>query len=194
VFGLPGFPGNTDHIEGFVAEHLWHALVADDATAEGVVHLEPPSFRPTSPGGDGLVIHAFTDGGFSFRLWELKKCTGQQGVSGTISAAYTQLETSAARYLAEYTAVGQRLNNPELAQFFSQIVELWLRFDARASAGIAVHTSVINLPSGQCFSTFGTRFPQFTDPVRLRGIVTAVEDFSFFAERVRDAIWAGVRP
>jgi hypothetical protein len=194
AFGLPGSPAPLDHMEGFVAEHLWHALVFDGAAADGVVHLEPPSFRPTSPGGDGLVVHAHAGGGFSFRLWELKKCTGQQTVSGTISSAYRQLDASAAKYLAEYTAVGQRLDNPDLASFFSQLVELWLRSDARAAAGVAVHTSVVNLPGGQCFTTFGRRFPTFTNPVRLRGLVTAVDDFSAFAELVRDRVWAGVTP
>ena len=194
AFGLPAAPAPVDHIEGFVAEHLWHALMSDGAQNESIVHLESPSFRATSPGGDGLVVHSDAAGALSFRLWELKKCTGGHTVSGTVSKAYRQLDVSAARYLAEYTAVGQRLADPQLASLFSQLVELWIRADAKAAAGVAVHTSRVNVPGGQCFTTFGQRFPRFTNPVRLRGLVTAVEDFTLFSSRVRDRIWAGLAP
>lgn len=190
AFGLPGAPGVTDHVEGLVAEHIWYELTTENGAVDGVVLVTEPGFRATSPGGDGLVIHR-ANGAFSYRLWELKKAASGNHVSATTSTAYKQLDANAAKYLAQYTAFGQHSPDAALAHFFSTLVDQWLLRAPTAAAGIAVHTSRPGLPK-RCFTTFGTRFPDFTHPVRLRGVITAVDDFSLLVSLVQGAVWSGL--
>jgi hypothetical protein len=94
VFGLPENPDviPPDHLEGFVAEQLWYFLSLE-VPPEEIVRIERPGFLPTDPGGDGLVIHRVSAGYLMFRLWEIKKCTGDSGVSSTVNTAYNQLNS-----------------------------------------------------------------------------------------------------
>jgi hypothetical protein len=175
-----------------VAEYLWYALTVDGGVADSVFKVHPPGFLATSPGGDGLVIHRDAVGPtYSFRLWELKKCTGRKTVGGTVSVAFTQLEAKGARYLAQFTSIGQETDDPELAELYGHLVEDWLAGSPRAAAGVAVHTSTPKVPR-RCFTRFGQRFARFTDPSQLRGLITAVDDFTAFAQRVRAVIWTGL--
>jgi hypothetical protein len=195
VLGLPDGSASVtdDHREGFVAEHLWYALVGECPGTEKVVLVEPPSFSVTSPGGDGLVIHRLDDGSLRFRLWEVKKATGESPVSATVTEAYKQLETRAAIYLAQITATGEgRHASAELADHYGQLVDMWLRGEPGAAAGVAIATSAARLPS-TCFTTLGTtRFVQFASPNRLRGMLTALQDFPAFARLVQETVWSGL--
>ena len=193
VFGLPENPPVPDHLEASVAEHLWYALTQDDAVNDSIVRIEEPSFRTTAPGGDGLVIHRGAAGQLTFRLWEIKKCTGSSTVGATVGVAYRQLDSNAAAmYLAQYTAIGQReTDDQDLAEMYGTLVEQWLTAAPTASAGVSVHTSEHKLPK-MCFTTLGTRFPRMTNPVRLRGMLVALGDFNQFAEQVRDFVWTGL--
>jgi hypothetical protein len=193
VFGLPECAEHVpvDHREGYVGEMLWY-FIHQETSTEVIEHIEPPGFKPTDPGSDGLVIHRTEDGDLMFRLWEMKKCTGVSPVSATVSTAYDQLDSRAIEYLARHTAFGQETSNVELALFFGKLIELWVVADKAASAGVSVTTSVEKAPS-RCFTTFGSRFPGFIGPpTRLRGMLTAIEDFSDFTEKVRAAIWTGL--
>jgi hypothetical protein len=190
VFGLQDAPGLPDHVEGFVAQHLWYELTSETGPDDGVVLVTMPAFLVTSPGGDALVIHR--DGAvLSFRLWELKKCTGRSTVSGTVSSAFSQIKSNAARYLAQYTGTEQWTQEPEIARFIGTVIEQWLAAAPTASAGVAVNTSNVLVPR-RCFTTFGRHFPKFVDPVRLRGLITAVQDFSQFVVAVQGAVWTGL--
>jgi hypothetical protein len=193
VFGLPEDCESVpqDHMEGFVAQYLWYFLAMEMPTREPVERVEPPGFAATDPGGDGLVIHRVDEGYLMFRLWEIKKCVGEGKVSSTVTRAYRQLGMKATEYLARYTAIGQELGEPELADFYGQLIDLWVDARPEAAAGVCVATSVGQVPT-RCFSTFGQRFPQFVDPVRLRGMLTAVGDFSDLTLRVRQCIWIGL--
>lgn len=192
VFGLPASPPRPrDHIEGFVAQHLWYELTSEDAANQGIVFVEKPGFVATAPGGDAIVVFRDAQAALHFRLWELKKCTGTSSVSGTVSTAYQQLASNAPRYLAQYTAIGQKLGDGELAAFFGTIIDQWLDDAPTASAGIAVHTSEPKLPKS-CFSTFAKYFPGLTIPVRLRGLLVAVADFPRFTDLVKAAVWSGL--
>ncbi len=193
-FGLPDGSATVtaDHLEGFVAEHLWHELVAYCPGMEELVLIEPPSISLTSHGGDGLAIHRLDDCSLRFRLWEVKKATGSSPVSTTITAAYTQLHSAAAQYLTEYALTGEgRHHGTELAAFYGQIPDLWLAAAPSAAAGVAVATSTPHAPT-QCFSTFGTQFPQFATPNRLRGMLIALDDFPAFARLVQEKVWKGL--
>jgi hypothetical protein len=98
--GLPDLPIPDDHLEGMVAEYLWYVLTVDGGANDSVFRVIPPGFLATSPGGDGLVIHRDDATAYSFRLWELKKCTGKSvTVGATVTKAFTQLEAKGARYL-----------------------------------------------------------------------------------------------
>ena len=141
VFGLPKNPYAIpqDHLEGFVAEQLWYFLSLEAPPEEFVIRVEPPGFASTDPGGDGLVIHRVLDRCLMFRLWEIKKCTGASTVSSTVNTAYNQLNAQATEYLARYTAIGQELPDAELAEFYGQLIELWVEARPEAAAGVRSH-------------------------------------------------------
>lgn len=192
AFGLPTDPDPVppDHLEGFVAEQLWY-LLSLEAPPEEIVRIERPGFLATDPGGDGLVIHRVMAGHLMFRLWEIKKCTGESVVSSTVNTAYNQLNSKATEYLARYTAIGQELPDAELAEFYGRLIDFWIEARPEAAAGVSVATSREHAPQ-QCFTTFGQQFPRFVNPVRLRGMLTAIENFPAFAVKVRDRIWTGL--
>lgn len=193
VFGLPENPDfvQQDHIEGHVAEYLWYFLSLEGLTGKNVVRVEPPGFAPTDPGGDGLIIHGSTNTVLMFRLWEIKKCSGTSTVSSAVGSAYKQLDARATKYLARYTAIGQEISNPRLADFYGQLVDLWIDAKPEASAGVSIATCVTRIPA-RCFTTFGNRFPQFINPVRLRGMLIAIQEFPTFANKVREYVWKGL--
>lgn len=197
IFGPPEDPEFVplDHLEGSVGELLWYFLFLEAPTEE-IVRVEPPGFKSTDPGGDALVIHRVAQGYLMFRLWEMKKfvqrCDSSRvTVSSTVNTAYNQLSAKATEYLARYTTIGQELPDVELAEFYSKLIELWVEARPEAAAGVSVTTSLEHIPR-RCFTTFGQQFPKFVDPVRLRGMLTAVGDFSAFALKVREFIWTGL--
>lgn len=196
VLGLPENPDAVplDHLEGYVSQLLWYFLYLESPPEE-IVRVEPPGFKSTDPGGDALAIHRVQNEYLMFRLWEIKKFTGNPesstGVNSTVNRAYGQLNAKALEYLARYTVIGQELSEPELADFYGQLVDLWLEARREAAAGVSVVTSLCHIPQ-QCFTTFGQHFPKFVNPVRLRGMLTAVGDFSAFALKVREFIWKGL--
>jgi hypothetical protein len=197
VVGLPDRPDLVpiDHLEGFVSEMVWY-FICQELPTEPIVRIEPPGFRPTDSGGDGLVIHRVPDEYLMFRLWEIKKFVKRDeevstSVSSTVSRAYAQLDARATEYLARHTAIGQELPDPELAEFYSRLIEYWIDATPEAAAGVSVAISLDQIPR-TCFSTFGRRFPRFVEPVRLRGLLTAIGDLSDFALQVRDQVWKGL--
>ena len=195
VFGLPENPDSVprSHMEGYVAEYLWYFLSSDGLAGGNIVRIEPPGFTATDPGGDGLIIHRHTGANLMFRLWEIKKCTGSSRVSHTVGNAYRQLDAKATEYLARYTAIGQEIADTTLSDFYGQLVDLWIDAKPEAAAGVSVATSLALCPR-RCFTTFGRKFPRFTTPVRLRGMLTAIGDFSEFVNKVREYIWTGLLP
>jgi hypothetical protein len=196
IFGLPENPDTIplDHLEGFVSQVLWYFLYLESPPEE-IIRIEPPGFKSTDPGGDALAVHRVQSGYLMFRLWEIKKFTGDSNsstsVSSTITTAYSQLNAKALEYLARYTVTGQEIPDLELQEFYGQLVDLWLDARREAAAGISVATSLCHIPI-QCFTTFGQQFPKFVDPVRLRGMLTAIGDFSAFSLKVREFVWKGI--
>lgn len=198
VFGTSGDIKTIprDHLEGYVGQMLWYFLCEEKQSAESILRIQPPGFKATDPGGDGLVIHRLPDLRLMFRLWEMKKFvptsnTSSSSVASTVDTAYNQLDAKALEYLARYTAIGQELNDVELQEFYGKLVELWDDASDQAAAGVAVATSLAHVPR-TCFGTFGQRFPRFIDPVRLRGMLTAIDDFAVFCSKVQEEIWKGL--
>jgi hypothetical protein len=190
VFGLPGEPANADHVQGAVSQYLWYFLTLESSTEE-IVRIERPGFSPLDHGGDGIVIHKIPDGYLMFRLWEIKKTIGAGSVSSTVNTAYEQLGSRAMEYLARFTTVGQELSDADLASFYSRLVELWIDASREAAAGVAVAMDADKTPK-TCFTTFGTQFPRFVAPRRLKGMLTAIDDFVSFSAKVQTAIWKGL--
>ncbi len=198
VFGTPGNPDliPKDHLEGYVGQMLWYFLCEERRTQESICRIEPPGFKSTDPGGDGLVVHRRPNATLMFRLWEMKKFvptsdTSNTSVASTVNTAYHQLDTKALEYLARYTAICQELDDPELRMLYGQLVDRWADASDQAAAGVSVATSSSQVPQ-RCFDTFGQRFPRFASPVRLRGMLTAIGDFAAFSCKVRECVWSGL--
>ncbi len=184
-----------EHLEGFVGEWLWYFLSLENPT-ETIVHQIPPGFKSTDPGGDGFFIHRFINNELFFRLWEMKKYAPRkddstQQLSTTVNGAYSQLNSKALEYLARITATEQELKDPELEEFVGRLVDFWVDASRQAAAGVSIATS-LNHASQDCFNDFGNRFPRFTNPVRLLGMLTGIDDFAAFAVKVKDYVWKGL--
>ena len=141
------------------------------------------------------MMHRLSDGTLRFQLWEIKKYVQRTvdtatAANSVISRAYQQLEDNALEYLARYTAIGQELD-PELEDFFGRLVELWIDADPSAAAGVSLNTTV-NLIPPSTFHDFGAKFPKLVNPIRLCGMIAAVEDFTLFSTMVRDFVWKGL--
>lgn len=192
VFGTPESPAPDDHLEGHVAEVLWHLLTTEAEDAERtLLNDEGPSFAVTETGGDGLTIWQREGDQLSFHLWEIKKHTGDSHVSRAIGVACTQLSESAERYLAKYASVGSRQHSGELGRFYGRLVDLWVDDDASAGAAVAVATSRKSAPKRRSFGTLVSTFPDKADGARLEGLIVAVADFGDFAALVRRYVWRG---
>lgn len=180
-------PGHEpEHLQASVGEYLWHAISLDDTDEPPLVRIDGPKFYTTAPGGDGLVVRR--DGDLVFTLWEIKKHTGAH-LTRIIRDGYDQLSTNATRYLAEYSAVGQTIAEPELARFYATLVESWLSGAAHARAGISVATSTA---PKKCFSTMGKHFSHLTGGDPCHGLLTAVHDLPAFSTRVAEILWTGL--
>lgn len=180
-------PGHDpEHLQASVGEYLWHALSIDDAAEPPLVRIEGPKFHATAPGGDGLVVRR--DGQLFFTLWEIKKHTGNH-LTRVIRDGYDQLSSNATRYLAEYSAVGQNITDPELARMYATLVESWLSGSAQAQAGIAVATSTA---PAKCFSTMGRHFAHLSGGDPCRGLLAAVSGLPSFSHRIAEILWTGL--
>ena len=133
--GIPPDGAIDEHIEGFVAEHIWYLLTLEDALTFGVpVRVDEPDWSVTDSGGDGLAIYR-SNGALVFRLWESKAHTGEGTVRDVVNGACRQVNSNAMRYLARFSKVGQGLGDPELQQFYGRLLELWRRSRAQGRRG-----------------------------------------------------------
>ncbi len=183
--GTPDEPGNADHLQGLVAEHLWHMSHSEAPSDEPVLYLSTPKFDPTGPGADGLVI--FDDQSPRFRLWEIKKSGAQ--FSQALSKAYGQLAESGDVYLAQLTEIGQEFDGGRLASVFAQLLDWWIDGAEQANAGVAIASPVHPTNS---FTTMRTRIPELTGAVAHRGLFFSIEDYAGFCSAVRTTLWIGL--
>jgi hypothetical protein len=182
--GTPDDPTSEDHLQGLIAEHLWHLLQTEGPPDAPVQHLTVPKFHPTGPGPDGLVV--FGDPELAFRLWEVKKSTGTS-ISSTVSSAYRQVNASGLEYLAQLTGIGQEVPNEALKAVFAQLPDLWLDGSDRANVGILIAASV--RPT-TCFTTLASSISNLRGPNAHRGVVISAGDFQGLALAVRTRLWA----
>jgi hypothetical protein len=190
AFGLPDDPPVADHLQGHVAECVWYILAQENVPDNLALRaIEGPSFLVTTPGGDGLVVYQREDDVLVFQLWEVKKHDSTGGISRTVSRALRQLDERAEEYLAQLTTLAGSYE-PDVAQLYSALSDMWLDRDERAGAGVAVSTSDRYLPS-TCFGKMHTRFPDLSIE-QMAGLVVALGDFPAFAGSVRDRIWSAL--
>jgi hypothetical protein len=193
--GLPNdaMPRHRDHLEGAVAEYIWF-LVARDRAEEhrSLRHLEKPSLLATEPGGDGLAIYRLAeDGSLVFRLWEVKKSTGADGLSRVVTRACSQLASRGRRYFAKYASQAEYLADAELLALFGDLGERWITWHPSAGAGVSISTSESKTPA-KAFSQMHRLLPRLSGGDQLEGLITGIGDFATFAIQVRDVLWSGL--
>lgn len=147
--GTPTEPANEIHLQGLVAEHIWHVLSSEDALGFGPPILSEVGWSPIDHGGDGIVVVGCA-GTYSFRLWESKAHTGQKAVRTIVNGACDQLTSNALRYLARYSKIGQAIGDLDLQTFCGNMPEMWIQGDRCAGGGVSVTTQ--ETPSVDCFS------------------------------------------
>jgi hypothetical protein len=190
ALGLPARPLPDDHLQGHVAEYVWYLLAQENLpTGLTLRTIEGPGFSVTTPGGDGLAVYQRHDAVLVFRLWEIKKHESTAHLSRTVARAYKQLDKNADVYLAELTTLAENYE-PEIAQLYAALSDLWLDRDERAGAGVAVSTSDGHLPT-RCFGTMHRSFPELSIE-QMQGFVIALGDFPAFARAVRDRVWSAL--
>ena len=187
--GTPAARACAEHLEGFVAEHIWHLLTTENALTYGIpVRVDGPDWSVTDSGGDGLAVYR-PDGTLVFRLWESKAHTGAGTVRDVVNGACRQVDSKALRYLARFSKVGQSLDDPELQEFYGCLPELWRRAAREAGAGISVATT--SDETSECFGNC-PNYWQFTHDDQRQGLVVKIEDYAAFAELVREELWKGL--
>lgn len=195
-FGLPAAPAIPDHLQGHVAELLWHRLIeerTDCKDGRELFQAPPLKADPLESGGDGLVIYKISDGTLVFRLWEIKKHESPTStVTATIGRASRQLKNRGEEYLAKLAAP-ETIRDGRLAELFQDIVELWFDGSDRGGVGVSVGTSTAHVASSPVsFRAVRRAFPHYSRPGQAEGILVAVPDFPAFAEQVRGIVWSGL--
>ncbi len=197
AFGLPASEKNTDHIQGHIAELFWGRLIEERKVCRdgrSLVQAHPVKIDALEPGGDGLVVYKDCDDSLVFRLWEIKKHDSTNNVSATIGRASSQLADRGHQYLAKLVGPATlSATDPEIADLYDNMIELWYDRSERSGIGVAIGTSDHHAPgSHKSFGTLRKRFPEFTKATQTEGIVVAIPDFPGFAERVKEIVWSGL--
>ncbi|AXH00911.1 hypothetical protein DVJ83_17530 (plasmid) [Deinococcus wulumuqiensis] len=181
-----------DHLEGFVAEHLWHLATHYHVHSDPHVHLLPVSFRVTDSGSDGFAIYEPSAGQYQYRLWEIKKNSTGRDPRPTAVKACDQLTSNATYYLQEISKRGEHEPDPDLKAFYSEIVFHWRGNTGEANAGVALVVDQGTVGRNP-FNMLGTTSLQgLAGADRLHGLLVEVDDVRAFAEEVRQVIWSGL--
>lgn len=187
--GTRAEPAPAVHLEGFVAEHIWHLLTLEDAFALGtLVRVDGPDWSVTDSGGDGLAVHR-VESALVFRLWESKAHTGEGTVREVVNGACRQIDSKALRYLARFSKIGQSLADDELQRFYGSLPQLWRDGSRAAGGGVSVSTKSDAV--ADCFTNLHAYWP-FTASDQRLGLVVVIDDYASFAQIVREHLWKGL--
>ncbi|WP_328786039.1 hypothetical protein OHT68_48770 (plasmid) [Streptomyces canus] len=200
VFKPQGNPsGEPSHgVPGHVGEWLWYLLALEqpDLPERAREYLAEPKDTVTDSGGDGLVIYRVPQAPgpeFLFRLWEMKKYTGQDNsVTDTVRGAWDQLAEHGARYVISQTAWAYKHVSPEAENFVSQLAELWLTGHPSSGAGVSVATNSSAVPQRRAFDRSHERIPKLPHDGQLEGLIIAVDNFTDFATHVQELVWTAL--
>lgn len=195
-FGTPGAPKLVDHVQGHVAELLWHRIISERTSCrDGRTLVEAPPIKADAlePGGDGLVVYADAGGTLVFRLWEIKKHDSAAGLSKTINRAAKQLRKRGHHYLAKLAGPATLSAEGALGELYDGMVDLWFERSPKAGVGVSVGASLEHRPrNSNTFKSLGAQFPDFPAGGQTESIVVAIPDFPEFAERVKEIVWSGL--
>jgi len=189
--GSPATPPNPLLFRALLVVHVRHALVTELPSVAGtLVHVEEPSWSATDSGGDGLAIYRNTGDELVFRLWESKWHGTQDSARDTARKAANQIRLKATHYLARLSKVGERFDDPDLRDFCSRLVELWVNQDSRAGAGVAIAAQ----PAADRRDTFGVLAKHWAwfSPHQREGLLAVVQSLNDFAETTLRYIWKGL--
>jgi hypothetical protein len=182
-------PAADEHLEGFVAEHIWHLLTIENVLAFGEpVRIDGPDWSVTDSGGDGLAVYRLSDS-LVFRLWESKSHTGEGTVRDVVNGACRQVDSKALRYLARFSKVGQSLAKPELQYFYGLLPQMWREAAREAGGGISVSTASSAIED--CFGNFSAYW-RFAHDDQRQGFVVVIDDYPTFTKLVREQLWKGL--
>ncbi|TRV73346.1 hypothetical protein FKN01_27605 [Streptomyces sp. 130] len=182
-------------LAGYVGEWLWYLLLRDlpEDPARSVEILGPPKAAVNDGGSDGLVVYRERAGawGFSFRLWEMKKYTGQAGdPGGAIRKGWTQLSSKGATYLGMLSR-GDKLLRDDTREFVGSLAEQWVEEEESAGAGVSVALNATAIPT-KAFHLAHEHFTTHKHPGALQGLVVAIDDLEGFAHEVREYVWTAL--
>ena len=188
--GTPSQPGSAMHLRGLMAEAIWREVVSEIDVGLGIpLCVEGHGWSVTDPGGDGLSVYETADGGFCFRLWEIKHHGTDDPVRRTVNDACRQVRTRSMSYLSRFSNIAQRItDNDDLASFFGRIAELWVDRDPAAGVGISVGTNS-NANAFRCFGRVPGYFSLDLDQHQAH--LYLMDDFAELARQVREQIWRG---
>lgn len=190
VFGLPNEQKSEHHLQGHVAEWIWHLLTKD---SHGVrVQLDPKG-DVTDAGGDSFTIYESSTGDLRFRLWESKKNTGTQPLSTSLSKAYTQLDKHGPRYVAKIVGTFGHLTSDtsqELRDLVVNLPDAWAQGDQLVGAGVMLGTHQL-LPVAP-FNNMAAKLPFLNKPGQLRGLAASICCYAELADLVRSYAWTAL--
>ena len=181
-----------DHLEGFVAEHLWHLATTHQIYGGPYHRVNPISFRVTDSGADGFVIFEPTPGQYHYRLWEIKKNSTGRNPRPTAVDACVQLAKNATYYLQELSKVGEHESDATLKTFYSNIVFHWRRQHPEANAGVALVVDQGRAGRNPFDMLGSVHLTALAGQDRLHGLQIEVQDVRKLAEDVRTVIWSGL--
>ncbi|MFD0034075.1 hypothetical protein ACFVJK_38765 [Streptomyces sp. NPDC127172] len=182
-------------LAGYVGEWLWYLLTRDlpEDPARAVEILGPPKAAVNDGGGDGLIVYreGGTARGFSFRLWEMKKYTGEANQpGGAIHKGWTQLSTKGARYLG-MLSWGDKLLADDTREFVGSLTEQWVDEEESAGGGVSVALNTTAIPT-KAFHLAHEHFTTHKHPRALQGLVVAIDNLEGFAHEVREYVWTAL--
>ncbi|MFB8085037.1 hypothetical protein [Streptomyces sp. NPDC055992] len=182
-------------LAGYVGEWFWYLLTRDLPAdpARAVEILGPPKAAVNDGGGDGLVVYRerAAAGGFSFRLWEMKKYTGKSDdPGGAIRKGWKQLSSKGATYLGMLAWGDKRLTD-DTREFVSSLAEQWVDEEESAGAGVSVALNATAIPT-KAFHLAHEHFTTHKHPGALQGLVVAIDDLEDFAHEVREYVWTAL--
>lgn len=187
--GTRAQPAAAVHLNGFVAEHIWHLLTLENAVGfETLLRVDGPDWSVTDSGGDGLAVYR-AGHSLVFRLWESKAHVGEGSVRDVVNGACNQVSSNALRYLARFSKIGQALDDAELRAFYGRMPELWKAQAREAGGGISVSTA--SADDEDYFGSF-SNYWKFAHNDQRQGLVIIIDKYADFAKCVREQLWKGL--
>lgn len=193
--GIETDPLPEEQVQALVAETLWYEIVSNTQANEGLpIKVEEPHFTVTEPGGDGLAVYRKADGGYLFRLWEVKKHNSDSNATHKITKGSEQLRDNGAGYLAKWSKIEQEVDHthPGLSLFYARLVNMWIAASPDAKAGISVTKKGSSSITTTPIASARAKLTRLVHDSQVEAMVISIPDFTLLASKVRRIIWNGI--